>query len=394
MPCGTSWTPGCAAPVTSVIATERELTQHQLVRKLGLLNGLLLGLALGLGALAPRAITLSRAHVQGMYPALLLGSLALLLLGGVAGWLSAWPSSGLWGALLWLLASGAMTWTIGHLPYEGQSLAAWLDERQLWGLPVYAFSAAAQARLLMAGFFVVLCLTILGLLQNYRLEGIASETDADGGMTGRSWFLLLLPLPLVFCVGLAADNIVGKSERKAQQLVNEAIRTGRTYPGDLFELSLERGVNYNAVAGVRDRMSATYTLSTAEIALADVSSVVIVAHFDNGAWINCRVTADQLHHCYDASPPYLQGFLALLTEGATPADCRQCAIKVDEPLSDWLFAQSEQWEGSPRITRAVQRGSYVLMQAQSPRTGYGVECLFRGISPVTLSRCWETESAD
>jgi hypothetical protein len=377
-----------------VIVAERDTTHRQLVRKLGLRNGLIIGLALALGALAPRAITLIGAHVQGMYSALLLGLLALLLLGGLAGWLSTWRSSALWGALIWLLASAAMTWMIGHLPYEGQTLAAWLGERSFWGLPVYAFSAAAQARLLMAGFFIVLCLTILGLLQNYRLEGVASETDAQGGLTGRSWFLLLLPLPFVFGVGLAADNIVGSSERVAQQLVHEAIRTGRTYEGDLFELSLKRGLNYNAIAGVRDQMSARYTLSTAEITLAASSSIVIVAHFDNGAWINCRVTAGQLIHCYDASPPYLQGFPALLTGGQTPEDCRQCAIKVDESQREWLLAQSEQWAGNPSITRLAQRGSYVLMQAQSPQSGYGVTCLFHGISPVTLSHCWEVEAGD
>jgi hypothetical protein len=377
-----------------VIAAERDSTHQQLVRKLGLRNGLLIGLALALGALAPRASTLSRAHVQGMYSALLLGLLALLLLGGLAGWLAAWRSSALWGALLWLLASAAMTWTIGHLPYEGQTLAAWLGERNFWGLPVYGFSAAAQARLLMAGFFIVLCLTILGLLQNYRLEGITSETDSQGGLTGRSWFLLLLPLPLVFGVGLAADNIVGSSERVAQQLVHEAIRTGRTYEGDLFELSLKRGVNYNAIAGVRDQMSARYALSTGEVTLSASSSIVIVAHFDNGAWINCRVTADQLFHCYDASPPYLQGFPALLTEGEAPEDCRECAVKVDESQRDWILARSKHWEGTPHVTRLAQRGSYVLMQAQSPQTGYGVRCLFHGISPVTLSHCWEVEAGD
>ncbi|MGD9317495.1 MAG: hypothetical protein PVG56_11710 [Anaerolineae bacterium] len=377
-----------------MIAIEGDVTQRQLIRKLGLRNGLLIGLALALGALAPRAITLCRAHVEGMYPALLLGLLALLLLGGVAGWLSTWRSSALWGALLWLLASAAMTWTLGHLPYEGQSLAAWLAERSFWGLPVYAFSDAAQARLLMAGFFIVLCLTILGLLQNYRLEGIASETDTDGGMTGRVWFLLLLPLPFVIGVGLAADNIVGSSERAAQQLVHEAIRTGRTYQGDLFELSLKRGVNYNAIAGVRDQMSENYALSTAEVTLSAASSVVIVAHFDNGAWINCQVAADQLFHCYDASLHYLQGFPALLVSGETPADCRQCAIKVDEPLRDWLLARSQQWEDTPHVTRLAQRGSYVLMQAQSPQSGYGIACLFHGISPVTLSQCWEIETQD
>jgi hypothetical protein len=246
----------------------------------------------------------------------------------------------------------------------------------------------------MAGFFIVLCLTILGLLQNYRLEGVASETDAGGRMTGRSWFLLLLPLPLVVGVGLAADNIVGSSERVAQQLVHEAIRTGRTYEGDLFELSLKRGVNYNAIAGVRDQMSARYALSTADVTLSASSSIVIVAHFDNGAWINCRVTAGQLFHCYDASPPYLQGFPALLTGGETPEDCRECAIKVAEPQRDWLLARSDLWEDTPQVTRLAQRGSYVLLQAQSPQTSYGVRCLFHGISPVTLSHCWEADAED
>lgn len=387
MPCGTSWTPGCVAPATSVIAIERELTQHQLVRKLGLCNGLLIGLALGMGALAPQAITLSRAHVQGVYPTLLLGLLILLLLGGVTGWLSAWRSSALWGGLVWLLAASLMSWTIGHLPYEGRNLAIWLADHRFGRLSVYTFSAAAQARLLMAGFFLVLLLAILGLLQSYRLEGIASETDVDGGMTGRSCFLLLLPLPLVFAIGLAADDLVNKPERRALRLLDEVIRTGRTYPGDLFALSLEQGVNYNAIAGTRDLMSANYALSTAEITLAATSSIVIVAHFDNGAWINCQVAADQLLHCYDASPPYQQGLPALLTSGETPEDCQSCIIKVDDEQRDWILAQRGDWAASPGVTRLAQWGDYVLVQARSPAEGHAVECLFHGIRPVTLDHC-------
>ena len=177
-------------------------------------------------------------------------------------------------------------------------------------------------------------------------------------------------------------------------LTNLAIRTGRTYPGDLFELSMKRGVNYNAIAGVRDQMSAKYTLAPGEVNLGATNNIVVVAHFDNGAWINCRVTAGQLFHCYDASPPYLQGFPALLTGGETPEDCRNCAIKVAEPQREWLLARSDLWGGSPQVTRLAQRGSYVLMQARSPQTGFGVVCLFRGISPVTLSHCWEAGKED
>ncbi len=368
---------------------DHEVELQRLSRKLGLHNGLFIGLALALGAWAPSAIGLSTAHVRAVYLPLFLGLLVLLILGGLAGVLAAWRSRAFWGALVWFLAAGAMTWTIGHLPYEGRNLAVWLADPRFWGLPVYSFSAAAQARLMMAGFFVALLLTILGLLQSYRLENISLETDADDRMNGRAWFLLLLPLPLVLAAGLIADNLVNSPERVAQQLVHEAIRTGRTYEGDLFALSLERKVNYNAIAGVRDQMSAKYTLFAGDVSLGVANTIVVVAHFDNDAWINCRVTADQLAHCYDASPPYRLGLAALLTTGRTPQNCKECTIRISDEQRDWLLAHRENWTDSPRLTRLAQWGSYVLMQARSPTTGQGVECRFFGISSVTLDRCWQ-----
>jgi hypothetical protein len=330
--------------------------------------------------------------VRELLAPILSGILVLVLLGGLAGWLASWRGSAVWGALIWFLAAGAMIWTVGHLPYEGRSLLVWLAERRFWGLPVYAFSAAARARMLMAAFFVVLCLTILGLLQNYRLEGVASETDEQGHMDARAWLLMALPLPLVFAAGLAADNLISSPERTALRLVHEAIRTVRTYSGDLFELSMKRGVNYNAIAGVRDQMNAKYTLAAGEVSLGSTSTIVVVAHFDNGAWINCRVTADQLSHCYDASPPFLQGFPALLADGETPEDCRECALKIDEPLRDWLLARSAFWMDRPEIRLLAQRGSHVLVQAQSRASGRGVECIFYGTSLVAIDSCREIET--
>jgi hypothetical protein len=372
-----------------MIPPHRDIPIRRLSLKLGLRNGLFIGLALALGTWLLQAIGLSTAHVRAIdtYAPLLLGLTGLLLLGALAGWLAAWRSSALWGGLVWLLAAALMTWTIGHLPYEGRNLAIWLADRHFWRLPVYAFSPAAQARLLMAGFFLVLLLAILGLLQSYRLEGIQSETDADGRLGARAWFLLIVPLPLVFAAGLAADDLVNKPERLALRLVHEAIRIGRTYPGDLFALSLEQGVNYNAIAGVRDQMSAGYSLLTGGISLGASNAVAVVAHFDNGAWINCQVAADQLIHCYDASLPYRQGLPALLTSGETPQDCQPCIIKVGDEQRDWLLAQRGDWAASPRVTRLAQWGSYVLVQARSPADGHAVECLFHGIRPATLDHC-------
>jgi hypothetical protein len=377
-----------------VLPPDHDVQTRRLSLRLGLQNGLLIGLALALGVWAPDAISLSTSHVRLLYPSLLLGCLAVLLLGGLAGWLAAWLGRAFASGLIWLLVASLMAWTIGHLPYEGRNLTVWLADRRFWGLPVYTFSPPAQWRMVMAGFFVVLLLVILGLLQNYRLEGTSSEMNADGRMGCRAWFLLLLPLPLVLGVGLIADNLVNSPLRVAPKHVHEAIRTGRTYPGDLFELSLERGVNYNAISGVRDQMSESYSLLIGEVDLGVANTVFVVAHFDNGAWINCRVVAEQLSFCYDASPPYYQGFPSLLTTGETPEDCQLCTIKVSDEQRAWLLARSGYFAGSPRLTRLAQWGSYVLMRAESPGSDYAVECLFKGISPVRLEHCREVETAN
>jgi len=383
-----------------MIPADHDAQMRRLTLRLGLRNGLLIGLALALGVWAPDAILLSTSHVRLFYPSLLLGCLALLLLGGLGGWLAARSGHAFVSGLIWLVVAGLMTWTIGHLPYEGRSFTVWLADRRSWGLPVYPFSSPAQVRMEMAGFFVVLLLTILGLIQGYRLDGVGSETDADGRMSGRAWFLLSLPLPLVLGIGLIANNLVNSPLRVAPKLVHEAIRTGRTYPGDLFELSLERGVNYNAIAGVRDQMSAHYSLTIGEVELGAANTIFVVADFDNGAWIKCRVVADQLSTCYDASLPYQRGFLALLTAGEMPPDCPECAIKVSDEQRAWFRARALRWArsltepgaASPRITRLAQWGSYVLMRAESPGGDYAVECLFHGHSLVRLERCREVKT--
>jgi hypothetical protein len=374
-----------------MLASDQETRLRRLSLRLGLRNGLLIGLALALGAWAPQAIALRTTHLRLLYPPLILGSLALMLLGGIGGWLAARFGNAFAGGLVWGAMAVLMSLVIGHLPFEGQSLTVWLADRRFWGLPVYPFGETAGANMWLAGFFIVLLLAILGLLQDYRLEGLRADVDAKGRPDARAWFMLALPLPLVVAVGLIADNVVNSPFRVAPGLVSEAIDTGRTYPGDLFELSLERSLNYNAIAGVRDQMSEHYSLLIGGANLGATDTVYVVAHFDNGAWIYCSVVADNLSFCYDASPPYLQGFPALLTSGETPPDCQECAIKISDEQRAWLASRSARFAGAPQVTRLAQWGTFVLMQAQSPSGDYAIECRFHDINPVKLEDCWEVE---
>ncbi len=354
--------------------------------RLGLLNGGLIGLALALGALGPGALVAGGAVAPLWYAGLVSGLIALVVLAGLTGWVTAFLRKTALSLLLWMAAGVGITTVLGHLPYEGNTLMAWLLDRRFWGLPLFPFSPAALARQVMAGFFIFLALAILGLLYLHRLEGIADACTADQRLTARAWLLLLLPLPLLFGVGLIADNLAYQPVRRALGLTDQVIRTARTYDGDLFALSIERGVNYNAAAAVRHLLSPSYTLSIGEIELGAAGTVFVVAHFDNGAWVNCRIVADQVSFCWDASPAYLRGLPALLA-GQTVADCPECTVAVDAAARTSLEAQQARFAEPPQVHRLAQQGSYVWMRAESLAGDQAVDCLLQGITPVRLVEC-------
>jgi hypothetical protein len=232
-------------------------------------------------------------------------------------------------------------------------------------------------------------LAILGLIQGYRLEGIYSALTSEGQLTIRASFLLALPLSFVLWVGLMADEAVNQPLRLAPQLVSEAIDLVRAHPaGDLRELSQQGSIHLTALAGVRGQVSGDYTLSLGDVDLGAEQTIVVVADFANGAWINCRVFAGQLSYCGDASPPYWRGFPALLT-GQALEDCPECAIEADAEQRAWLRSHRQNFGDPPAVARLAQWGSYVLMQAASPTGGDAVECLFHGFAPVRLIRCAE-----
>lgn len=359
-------------------------------QRLGLLNGMLIGLALGLGLWGQQVWMLSQLPVELPYASIALGSVALILLYGLTGWLTARLRRAVATVLLWLGAAVLSTFIIGYQPTFGRTLAVWLLDRRFWGLPVFPLAVEsdwANLAMVLAGFFVILLLVILALFQESRLENVQRELRGHR-LSFNSWITLLMPLPLVIVAGLITNSIIGTAAWRAMPPVDQAIQVNLTAEGDLFQRGLQEGINYTALRGVQDQLTANYTLAIAEINPATVTTIV-VAYFDNGAWINCRVVNDQLSFCYDAAPPYLIGFTSLLTGEALPADCDDCLPVVDVEWQRWLEARRDRLGSQPHISREAQWGSYVLMRAESSTGDYGIECLFQGTSPVRLSRCAE-----
>ena len=353
--------------------------------RVGAIGGAVIGLGLALGTWGPDVAAQLDTPLQGNLLVAVVGSALLVLLGALAGYASARIDRALAGLLIWLAAAILVFLVISRAPYNGRTWLVGLSDSRFAGLPLYPYDGFGHGR---AAFFIVLLFAFLGVTHVIRLEALRGSLGAKDRLSAQTVTLLLVHLAAAFGVGLVADSAVNAPLRVAPQLVHEAIRTGRTYQGDLFALSRERQLNYNAISGVRNQMSANYTLQIGESDLVESLTVIVVAHFDNGAWINCRVLADQLSFCYDASPPYTQGLRALIT-GEPLGDCTACAVRANTDLREWLRARNERFAGSPRISRLAQYGSYVRMRAESPGGDYAIECRFHGIQLTTLETCAE-----
>jgi hypothetical protein len=135
-------------------------------------------------------------------------------------------------------------------------------------------------------------------------------------------------------------------------------------------------------------MSENYSLGVSAFDTAN-STVIVTAHFDNGAWIDCRVVNEQVGFCFDASPPYTIGFASLITGQDLPDNCAGCIIQVDNSRRSWLMARSENLGTDPQIEMVVQWGTYTLMRAESPDGDYAIECWFRRSNVIELDSCSE-----
>ncbi len=371
--------------------TEETDNQHQSAYyRLGLLNGLLIGLAISAGAWGWEVVTLSELPVTSPYPRLLLGGGLVIIICSVAGWLTTRLGSGGRAVIGWLVAATLSLRVMAFVPYQGRSLFTGLIDGRFVGLPVYIRPAGELPlwMVMYGGFFALLLLVLLALLQEYRLDGIHRERRKNGRLSFQSWFRLLLPLPVIAITAAFANQSIGDASWRDLQLVAWGIEGSRTAQTDLFDLSRQEGLNYNAFRGLQTQLTADYVLDIGETDTTN-GTTFVVAHFDNGAWITCRVVYGQLSYCYDASPPYTVGLRGLIT-GEEPAEetCRGCVPRISAEWLNWLEVNRGRF-GNPTLSFVAQQGAYVLVQVTSEDGAYEVLCRLYGVQAVRFQGCVE-----
>jgi len=362
-----------------------EAHRRPVYRRISLLNGLLIGLALGLGAWGLEMWRIITLPVVSYMPSLWLGVGAVVALCGLVGWLTGRLANTALTVVLWALAGGASMMIMGYLPYYGRTLAVWLLDPRFRGSVVYPYTLeGGPGGLLLGGLLIILVLVILGFMQNYRLEQIAMETNRNGRLNGRAWVSLLLPMPIVFLAGVVTQSVMSNPAAPAIVEVNRAVTVAQGYEGDLRTLELNDGISYAALQPVREIISGDFTLSVVDVNPLN-ATVIVGVDFSGDGWIYCRVINDQLSFCYDASPAYFEGLRNLVTGEPLPEDCRGCALRATDEATAFLLERRELFGPDPEIARVGQQGSHVLMRVTGDNLT--AECRIAGVTPMQLTEC-------
>ncbi len=360
--------------------------------RLGLVYGGLLGLGIALGFWLPKLIVLAGLPLWFPYGGAIVSSVAVLLLGAAAGWLTSHMRYAVLVMISWLGTAVLICLALGYLPVLGQNWAVWLADGRFANLPIYQTPAHLfWWSYVVAGFLPIVLLTLMAVLQNFNLARVHQELVNGRSPSLNAALFLLLPVLLAGIAGAIFPDLTNAGPRDALVYTNQGIQRVRSHQGELFQLSRDTGFNYNALASVADQLEGAYTLQINEVDDA-WSSAIITAHFESEAWINCRVNIDQLgatyfSFCFDAAIPFTDGLNQLL-QGDTPPDtCRRCKVTANPTWQQWLQARASRFEGNPEWQRLAQYGRFILMQATNPNTGTTLTCHLEGSEDVRLVSC-------
>ena len=365
-------------------------------RRLGILNGLLIGLVISVTYWLPKILELYRLPIWVSYAGPIGSSLTILLLCTFTSWLTARLNKVILTFVLWLITAVLVTMSFGFMPNLAHNWSVWFMDSRFANLPIMIVpDINGWWSFAVAGYLLIFAILALAVLQEYRLEKAYGELSDNNRLTVRAFMILFVPtLIAAICVYMMPD-FLGSAPRHALRMTHQGISEGRQIEGDLFEVSLATGFNYSALNGVLDQIDGEYQLMLGEVDESG-STIITVANFESGAWINCRVNADYLFakyfsFCAEAQRPYTIGFSSLITGEPLPENCFGCLPAIDAEWQGWLNERADKLGPAPSFERVAQQGRFVLTQARAADGSYALECMFEGLEDVSLLNCTEVE---
>lgn len=262
----------------------------------GIWFGAALGLAFAIFAWGVDAFLLN--WMNGLYPWLkfLGGVLPCVVVGGLAGWLSARLDKPLVAMLLWAAAASVFAWLTVSLPMQITPRLLSLVEPGIQNLLHYTDSEAFSTRFGVVYVWIALFVCLAGLIQIPLSDSAVFSTSFFGRISPALAALILMAI-----CGTTVDGLNNELLRSSVDAANATIQYVLDNRGRDIDPTESRRMHLGALRGVEDLITPDrkFIVSGYDLVLEQVQ---VLARFEN-AWVECELVSNQLIDCEQVGNP-------------------------------------------------------------------------------------------
>ena len=263
-------------------------------RLYGMFFGISLALAFAAWNWGMDAVILYRAHALGPWVKLVMGTLACLPVGALAGWLAMRVERGWFSGLVWLLAAVFFAWLSVALPFRfaPEFLVASNSVPSSFTPTIFE---AMFVRVGLAFAWVAIFVLIAGLLELPMGESAAFSTS----ILGRLWPSIMCFALMGIC-GFIVDNLNNAPFRDPLVLTDQTIQFALDHRGQEVDSKTARVMHLSALRMVGDVLDQPRQLVVGEYDQSLGNIHVLVLFGDQ--WVDCLTVYSQLSYCEKINP--------------------------------------------------------------------------------------------
>ena len=258
--------------------------------KAGLIYGVLGGLAFAFTAWGIGAIQLANASAGYPWLKFAVGAVLCVLIGGIAGWLTALADNGFVGAFVWFLAGISFCWIASHLPFEGLTFLLNRLDARLPGIS-YPYPDSMQQRMVVVYMLVVLLSTLAGILQTTILDSV--QRASTGFMRVMT---TLLVVPFFALAGLVTAEYVNQPLETPLVVIGDLLKFNQQVKGQKLDPKVIAETHYRALGPIQDLAIKPYRLYLGSYDPEYLDSASVLIDF-SGQWAECTVSSASVGVC-------------------------------------------------------------------------------------------------
>jgi hypothetical protein len=342
-------------------------------RRLGAMYGLVAGLAFSLSAWGPDALLLAQAHSYLPWLKFSIGLAFSILIGVLAGLLTARQDSGLVGVVTWGLAGVIYAWMAGRLPFDISTFAIGLIEPRVAGLDVYPLFRTAELRTNVFMFVIGGLAAISGALELVVLDSARTSQS----FLGRG-FALLAGVPFLVLAGVTFDGQVNRPLRDPLLAVETSLNFASEHRGEAIDPEKAKEMRLNAFNALGDLIYEPRRLVLGGYDEFTMVSVTVQIDFD-GHWGRCAVINKIPSFCESTSGALQEELDCLTTE-------EECDLILSGSAERWYREYADLLQDGMKVIIEDVYGSIALVNVEVS-SGVKFDCRFQEGRERTLIDC-------